>query len=726
MNQAKWIWWGGEKTVNQYVVFQKEFTVDSVDAAAEIKISADSEYALFLNGEMVGCCQYDDYPDQKVYDTYPIGNLLKPGKNVLTVHAYYQGVDSLQYAVGTPGLWFSLTNGTQSVVSDETVLCRKSAHYQSGEHYKITFQVGFAFTYDASKEDGAWENAVEADIQTTLSPRPILRTELAEPTYGKLISQGYFIRKLHEGTVAQQMKADFLSFRRNSGGERPFVNTEYPYIAKDTEGDGVYFLFDMEQEMAGLLTMKLTAKAGSIIEIAYGEHLEDMRVRSFISGRNFAFTYICKEGEQTFTHWFKRLGCRYLELRLRNFEEMTVHGVGLISVDYPLNDKASEFVCSDSLHNKIFEVSKYTAKLCMHEHYEDCPGREQGLYGGDSRFQMLATYYGFGDYDFPRANLDLLAQHPLGNGQVRMTAPSDTTMVIPSFSLWWILGMKEYAQYSGDLTLAEKHWDLLTEMLATNLSWEKDGIITPPNVEGFWHFYEWTYGHNAGKTPDAIYQASFHDEPDFHAGIYHLVFWNAMKNLLELAEMLGKTQIAEQYKPELERFAKNYCKRFWNEAEQGFAAYERQGKLIHMGEYSQIFALYSGICQDERIKNILFTKLLNNEYPVPAMLSVGSVKYEALLQHDPGCAKEVFRQIGERWGAMLKKGATSFWETDFGAADFADAGSLCHGWASIPIYLYLRYVAGIKPDGSVEQKWDVFDSFSAKTTLQGKEVLVAQ
>ncbi len=721
MNNGKWIWWGGEKDVNQYVDFKKEFTVDSVDETAEIKISVDSEYALFLNGEILGCCQYDDYPDAKVYDTYQIGNLLKPGKNEIAIHAYYQGVESFQYAIGTPGLWFSLTNGDQTIISDESVLCRKSAQYTCGEIYKITNQIAFGFQYDASKESNPWEKAVESPMETTLSPRPIERTLLPEPTYGKLISQGYFIRKLTEGTVAQQMKADFLSFRRNSGAELPFGGTDYPYVAKDTEGDGVYMLFDLGQEMAGLLTMTLTAKAGAIVEIAYGEHLDDMRVRSHIGGRNYAVSYVCTDGEQTFTHWFKRLAGRYLELRIRNFGEMTVHGVGLISTDYPLDDTASEFTCPDSLHNKIFKVSKHTAKLCMHEHYEDCPGREQAIYGGDSRFQMLATYYGFGEYKFPRASLDLLAQHPLGNGQVRMVAPTDTRMVIPSFSLWWILGMKEYAQHSGDLTLAETHWDLLMDMLKTNLSWEKkDGIITPPNIDGFWHFFEWTPGHH--PRPDSIYRKEIYDEPDFLAGIYHLVFWNAMKNLLELATMLGKDEVVADYTPILNRLAKDYCSKFWDEENQAFAAYERQDKLFQIGEYSQIFALYSGICQDERIKDILFEKLLHNEYPVPAMLSVASLKYEALLWHKPECAREVFRQIGERWGAMLQKGATSFWETDLGSEDFAQGGSCCHGWASIPIYLYLRYAAGIKPDGSLDQRWDVFDSFSAKTMLQDKKV----
>jgi hypothetical protein len=41
---------------------------------------------------------------------------------------------------------------------------------------------------------------------------------------------------------------------------------------------------------------------------------------------------------------------------------------------------------------------------------------------------------------------------------------------------------------------------------------------------------------------------------------------------------------------------------------------------------------------------------------------------------------------------MLKKGATSFWETIKGEADFDGAGSLCHGWSGLPIYYYDKLV----------------------------------
>ena len=45
---------------------------------------------------------------------------------------------------------------------------------------------------------------------------------------------------------------------------------------------------------------------------------------------------------------------------------------------------------------------------------------------------------------------------------------------------------------------------------------------------------------------------------------------------------------------------------------------------------------------------------------------------------------------------MLFQGATTFWEDEDGEAAFNGAGSLCHGWSATPLYLYFRYVLGVK------------------------------
>ena len=50
----------------------------------------------------------------------------------------------------------------------------------------------------------------------------------------------------------------------------------------------------------------------------------------------------------------------------------------------------------------------------------------------------------------------------------------------------------------------------------------------------------------------------------------------------------------------------------------------------------------------------------------------------------------MLEEINRVWGNMLFQGATSFWETDIGAPDFGNAGSLCHGWSAVPAFVYQK------------------------------------
>ena len=66
-------------------------------------------------------------------------------------------------------------------------------------------------------------------------------------------------------------------------------------------------------------------------------------------------------------------------------------------------------------------------------------------------------------------------------------------------------------------------------------------------------------------------------------------------------------------------------------------------------------------------------------------------KYDALLATD----KEKYQawllnEIRREYGKMVERGNT-VWETIEGAVAFDNAGSLCHGWSSIPVYYYTKH-----------------------------------
>jgi hypothetical protein len=102
------------------------------------------------------------------------------------------------------------------------------------------------------------------------------------------------------------------------------------------QADGVYVVLDLGREEAGFLDIDFDAQAGTIVDIGWGEHLDDLRVRTYVGERNFAVRYICKEGRQQFTHYFTRLAGRYLQLHITGAtEKFILHFAGLKPVEYP-------------------------------------------------------------------------------------------------------------------------------------------------------------------------------------------------------------------------------------------------------------------------------------------------------------------------------------------------------------------------------------------------------
>ena len=65
---SKLIWTGKQSEINSYARFKTNFKNEKSHSDSAIKISADTEYALYLNGMFVDCGQYDDYPFDKIYD----------------------------------------------------------------------------------------------------------------------------------------------------------------------------------------------------------------------------------------------------------------------------------------------------------------------------------------------------------------------------------------------------------------------------------------------------------------------------------------------------------------------------------------------------------------------------------------------------------------------------------------------------------------------------------
>ena len=701
-----WIWADRADSPDRYVEFRQEFRLDAVPETAELRIGADTVAAAWLNGNFVHAGQFSDYPEEKTYTAVPAAGVLKPGRNVLAVLAHYCGVPTASYIPGAPRLWFELAADGQIVCrSGEATWARLSPAYAQGKQHKISRQLGFAFSYDASGDDGwrgsdydhadkGWRRACPADENTPPLPRPLPCSVLRPPTPFRIAAQGVLLRRGGEDrTVAQLMQSDYLSARHAKEFFPHGGCTVLPETHADA--DGFYIVVDMGREECGYIRLEVEESApGTVIDVAVGEHLADLRVRAATHTANFASRYVCRGGDEKFTHFLNRYAGRYMELHVtRAPGRFALHYAGLIPVEYPLAMRG-KFISPDGLWNEIFEVSCRTLHLCIHEHYEDTPWREQALYANDARNQALAGHCAFGEYEVPRVSLDLLERGFGADGFLELCAPAHHDFTIPSFTFAWYLAVREHLLYSGDTASAKLRLPVMTAMLGKVLE-KLDGDLLPtPTGKRYWHFYDWADGLD-GTDCHPLRGASLEGRRfDAPLNLFLILALRAAAEVFEWceeAETCGFRQIADAV-------ARAVKARFWDDDRKLFVTYAGEQAIPeHRAELTQALALLANIPDAAEAEKLRRTLAGHDNQLVGTTLSQSVYKFDALLSGGEAFAAGVFERIRTDWGYMLRQGATSFWETLEGERAFGHCGSLCHGWSAIPAYLLPRYLLGVEP-----------------------------
>ena len=679
---AKWIWNNNAESENAYVNFVLVCGLDGGESL--FRISAETDYALYCDGDPVSFGQFADYPFDKVYDEIDISGF--SGKTVcfdLTV--WYQGKDTSTHRNETPGVIFEIVNnGAVVLSSDKNINSGVNNAYKNGKIEDVSGQLGVTFAYDSRVKFGQAKGSVglsaEVDKPKPTRIRPIKKLVTGENEPATLTVSGSFSEKPADGIGGRMQNASLVWEKTDVSRTLP---SEEGYVLQAQNGeDGVFAVVDTGRENAGLLSLDIDLPEDAEILIGWGEHLEDLRVRAYVGGRNFCASYKGKKGRNVFVNPYRRLGMRYLQLHVYA-PCVTIRYAGIRPTDYPF-ENAGDFVCADSLHNKIYEVCKRTLVLSVHEHYEDCPWREQALYAMDSRNQMLCGYYAFGEYDVPKASIRLLAESLRKDGILELCSPARVSITIPAFSAMFLTQVFEYCSYSGDLSLALEIKDVILRVADEFVSRiAENGCLESFKGDEYWNFYEWQDGLDGYGNPTAL---PFHGPLMAFAAL-------GLKNTAGTLALLGLD--GSKYDNACSSLNSALEKYFWNSERGVFASWsDGNGQLEHYSELTNALCVCCGAAKGEKRSSVL--RALSDGSLIPVTLSHSIFKYEALMSENEKYARYVFSDIAEKWGSMLYRGATSFWETIDGAPAFGNAGSLCHGWSAVPLYFYHRYALELK------------------------------
>lgn len=679
----KYIWLKEEKN-HQYAEFKTNFYY-SGEGTPLLKITSDYKFAAYVNGNFAANGQFADVPEYKTFSVYDLTYSVRRGDNELTIKAYHSGEGFSVCRPMTACVAFVLTEGERVMAeSDERCFARESSEYERGDI--CTPQYGYLYNYSFVKEENAWKKAREVTPDFKEFAKPVRNTRITPPVRAKVSAQGEFRWRGGE-TLGEKMQKAWLSplFFNEATGENKCLadgmDKPLDFCAKDKSCDGVYALFDLGAERAGYPYLEVETETPQTVYLGYGEHLEDLRPRTFVGGRNFCIEIKLKKGKNEFSDYLRRIGARYYMLFAES-EKIKVNDIGIREEIYPFVKPKKDF--GDRLFNALYETGRRTLELCAHEHYEDCPWREQALYGMDSRNQMLFGYGAFGEYDYPRANLKLMSECVEEDGLLTLCSPACVDIKIPSFSLYFAIAFAENAERDYNAEFVSDVLPSVKRLMKTFMNaCGETGALYTLGGKRYWNFHEWSEGLDGGTirkeedtrpVPDCILTA---------LGVI------AADKLCRLLKRTGDIVAAKEY-AEFSAKLLGGLMNFYEEGRGLFASYIESGEKKGFHEYTQAAVLLAaGKKLDKTVKANLVSALENGKENLVKITLAGlPVKYEALLKYAGRGAKEyVIEDCTEIFGKMLLSGATSFWETEKGAADFDEAGSLCHGWSSVVCYV---------------------------------------
>jgi hypothetical protein len=336
------------------------------------------------------------------------------------------------------------------------------------------------------------------------------------------------------------------------------------------------------------------------------------------------------------------------------------------------------FRCSDTLLNKIYDVSDYTFHLNTREFFIDGIKRDRWVWSGDGYQSFLMNYYSF--FNSPTVTSTLMTLR----GKDPVTSHINTIM---DYTFYWFIGIYDYYLYTGDQTFITQVYPRMQSMMDYCLQRRnKDGLME--GLAGDWIFIDWADG--LSKKGEVSFE--------------QLLLCRSLETMALCADLMNDAKAA-QYRQMSADLKSKIFSYYWNDAKQAFVHSRINGEPTdNVTRYTNMFAIFFNYLSDAQKQGVKQNVLLNDKvqkittpymrfYELEAMCALGEQQY-------------VLNEIKSYWGGMLQNGATTFWEeynpSKKGDEHYAMYGrpfgkSLCHAWGASPIYLFGKYYLGVQP-----------------------------
>jgi len=619
----------GILTVTPAKYFRKEFE-SQVIVRATIHATALGVYSLELNGQRVSdellAPGWSAYQRRIHSQTYDVTRLVRAGKNAIgatLADGWYAGYVAYGLFTGQEGLIPGLDGrnyyGTSTAVrvqlelemadgSRKTIATDPTWKTSLGPITESDILMGES--YDARKELGAWTTAGYDDSKWELAVSKTGSDSKVEP---------------HPGVPVRAIE-------------------EMPAKTVREHKPGV-FIFDLGQNISGVIRLKVKGKAGDKVTIRYAEVLhndgrlstENLRCARAVD------SYILKgdpEGE-TWTPAFTYHGFQYVELTgfpgtpgLDAVTGIVIHS----DVTYH-----GSFECSDPMLNRLYQNMVWTQRANFFEMPTDCPQRDERMgWTGDAQIYVraatfnadIASFYtkwlrDLNDDAWDYGAYAAYAPRPLARPNEHHAAGWMDAGVICPWTIW---------QVYGDTRVIAEHWRKMNDFM----DWR---IARDPQLKGGTDdcaFGDWLAVGNV-KTPIPFIDLAYHA-------------YDA-KLMAEMAAAIGQQKDAAKYRALATKVSSAFQK----------AYLKNDGKLAVHNQTAYAMALFFDLIPAEQraaaagnlaalVKengNKMSTGFLGTRPLLPALSATGHHDLAGILMQ---------QREYPSWGYEVDNGATTIWE----------------------------------------------------------------
>ncbi len=417
-------------------------------------------------------------------------------------------------------------------------------------------------------------------------------------------------------------------------------------------------IYDLGQNFAGFVELWIDGHDGEEITIRHAELLkEDGSLNTdFLRSAKATVTYLCREGEQTYTPHFTYMGFRYIGVRGAAKERIRLTGVAL----YSDLRQTGTFRCSNEMLNRLQQNIVWGAKSNFVEIPTDCPQRDERMgWTGDIAVFAPTAVYNFDMSSFLSRWLRDMRAEQRRTGGIPNTIPSQgygfpATMPVMAVDFWGDASvLVPWALYraSGDIRVLRTNYEMMKRYVDACRRWA--ALFSFGRHRYLWHtpsvlhFGDWV----AADVP-RMSQWQRRSKWTATASLAH-----TSGLLSQIASILGEADDAACYRKIADRTADAYAKLLMHE----------DGTLKEAFQTGYVLPIYFGLLQGKQLQgaaDALAQMVEANGYRIGT--GFPGTPYILFALADHGHAECAYRMLMNTdcpsWLYEVRMGATTIWE----------------------------------------------------------------